>query len=103
MANSGDLKLASLSGDWLYTNGDLTITTNSVAQNEYDILQYFPGELQQFPNLGVGIIAYQNGTINGLNTAIRRQISSDGLIVNGLNISFNTAGVLDVNLNCSRP
>lgn len=101
MANTTDLLLQSLDGDLLIVNGDLVLG-NSIVQNEHDILEYVPGWIKQFPYCGVGIIQYENGQVNGLDSLIRKQISSDGLTINYLNISFNTSSQLDIQLNCSR-
>jgi hypothetical protein len=50
----------------------------------------------------VGIITYQNGSINGLSNKINKQLTTDGLTVNQLNISFDANGELQIKVATQR-
>lgn len=102
MANNKDLLLESLDGDLLIgPNGDFVIRI-STPQEEHDIIEYFPGEIHQFSNVGVGINSYINGQVNGLQNIVKKQLISDGLIVNKLVININSNSQLTIDVNCTR-
>lgn len=101
MPNINDLLLDS-NQNLLVVNGDFVIG-NSLDQNQEDIINYFPGELKQFPAVGVGILKYYNGSIDNLDSIIRQQLNGDGLNINQLEITLDASSKLSITSNVSRP
>ena len=84
-----DILLETLDGDIQFVNGDFA-TGDSANQNTFDIINDNAGEWKQYPNLGVGIDQYINGSdISILSQNVKIQLKSDGFSVGLVNITFD--------------
>jgi hypothetical protein len=96
-----DIQLNQINGDLNITNGDFTIG-DTTYQEVADIINYFPGELKQFPSVGVGALSYQRGFVGGLNGIIQKQLINDGLVIDNLSVTLDALGKLAINVAAHR-
>lgn len=88
MATSRDIKIED--SDLYFYNGDFSIW-ESDQQHVEDIISENLGAYKKFPNVGVGIYSYLNGSgVSGiLSNEIRKQLSQDGFGVVNIDIDSN--------------
>lgn len=103
MANTTDMSLNGLNGDLLIKNGDLVFNLNSLNQNIADILVSVPGDWQQYPNVGCSLNLYYDSQINGLQSIVKKQLISDGINIDYINIYIDENSVLQADITGNRP
>jgi len=98
MAQAQDFLLNTITGDLKISNGDFQIGLSDL-QHIRDIISANQGEWQEFPNMGVGIDNYIDGSnLYQLNQNINIQLENDGYTVDSVNINYNqVTGVYSVN------
>lgn len=103
MAIFQDIQLTNPQGDLKISHGDFIIAPSD-EQHIFDIINDNPGEWQQFPNIGVGLNQYINGSnLSILAQNIKIQLQSDGYSVGNIQIALNqSTSQLNVNPNASR-
>ena len=86
--DSGDLDLAA---------GDVALAVSD-GRHVYDLLVISPGELRQFPTMGVGLAAYlDDDQASDLNHVVAVNAQADGLTVNRFNVY--PGGKIDIDAN----
>ena len=100
MASRYDIGLNN--NDLLIQDGDFTIL-ESDEQHIIDNIGAFPGWWKQYPNDGVGIVAYQKGNadIQQIQKVLRLQLSSDGYNVTKSTVTLSPEGKLTINPNAT--
>jgi hypothetical protein len=75
--------------DLLFINGDLVVR-DSTLQHQKHLLLVQPGELREFPTVGVGLVNFLNDdALDDLGAAIQREFENDGMIVKKLDVYEN--------------
>jgi hypothetical protein len=77
-------------GDLVFINGDVKIDESDTQHVEH-ILIADKGQFRQFPLIGVGILRFQNGSINkqALKQSVKLQLESDGYNVRQIVVETN--------------
>jgi len=93
-----------LDGSLLIKNGDFVVGPSD-EQNIHDILNDPAGFWHQYPEVGVGLQNYQNGTVNltQLSAIIVQQLQNDGFTVKNPKITYSqSTDELDIQPNAVR-
>ena len=99
--NNSDLVLVAPNKDLLIQNGDF-VFGESTNQEIANIINFTPGDLKQFLNVGVNINLYIDGNIANLQNNIKKQLIADGININILKVSLDPLGNLSINASGTR-
>lgn len=86
--------LLTYDGDVDFTSGDLLPagTDRATAQHKRDILISAPGDVKEFPTVGVGAVEYIQDEAPLFLRDVRKQMQADGIVVT--DVGFDSDGEL---------